>query len=1329
MMFRRYYLLALSVLIALSVYVTGPQIANAATSYYVATTGSDTNSGTQASPFKTIQKAASIAVAGDTVIIRGGTYRETITPANSGSAGNLITYQAYTGETVTVSGADAVTAGWSVHSGSVYKATTTLGLGAENQVFVNGEMMIEARWPNITDQDAVLSNPQFRTAAGGSVTQVSDSGLTQAAGYYTGARIWVDAPNHWVAQTSVITNSAVGSVTFNTVPSDAVPGAGSRYYLYGKLNLLDTAKEWYYSAGTLYLQAPGGGSPTNVEVKARQYAFNLANKSYIQIKGLKLFASSISTNNSNNNIMDGIDAKYVTHTNTPGYAWGDDTTGIQIKGNNNVLKNSQVAYSSGNCVVVTGSGNSVVNNEIHECDYNGTDDAGIYVSSYYTAPNTLLAYNTIYKTGRGAILPKTTSAVRITYNDISHFSTLMDDAGAIYVFRTDGAGSEIDHNYIHDGDEGLVSGIYLDNGSSNFLIHHNVMWNLALGFAMNPPSHFNLIYNNTLYGIEGIMGGDDYYSFQIFNNILEIAAPSNYAVWGKNLHADVSDLRFVNSGAGNFRLQSGSKAIDAGQVIAGVTDGYTGSLPDVGAYEYGGADWTPGRNFASPPSASFSLTNTSYKNLLANSDFENGLNSWTKTNAQTAVTESSSFSGWSRVKLGTSADGVQQVITGLSPNTTYTLSGWGSVGASGTTVRLGINSYGGSDQYVTFDTTSQTRKSLNFTTGAANTSATIYYLRPAGGSANAYGDAFGVTLVQPAADTLFIEPVTSDYLANSLTNPGFESDFTGWPVDWTNTSITTTAANVHSGTKAMQLGTGTAGRVQSFASPVVGAVYRLGGWVKVTNPSETVFIGIGFVNSGGSTFLEHKMNFHSTGYEYKEILFKVPAGTTSFNVFPFILGATGLAYVDDLTLNRVQLSGGGSGGTTTTVYEAENGTFAVGAQQQNASNASGGKVVGNINSVGAYSQIASVNGAAGGNASLVIRYANGYADNRSLSLYVNGVDVQQITFAPTGSWNTFADTAAITIPLNVGTGNTIKLQRDSADVNAADIDKYTITTSGGTSDTTAPSAPTNLASPSKTDTSVDLTWTASTDNVSVTGYDIYRGGTTLCGSTTTATSFTCTGLTANTAYSFTVKAKDAATNVSAASSALNITTNAVSGLPSPWLNQDIGSVGIAGSTTYASSTFTISGAGIDIWGTADSYQFAYRTMNGDGEIVARVANVQNTDGNAKAGVMIRESLAAGSKHAMMNLTPGGESQFIRRTSTDGTSVYTSGGGHPAPYWVKLVRSGTTISAYTSANGSSWSLVGAETISMTTDVYVGLAVLSKVNTMLNTSTIDNVSVIP
>jgi chitinase len=122
---------------------------------------------------------------------------------------------------------------------------------------------------------------------------------------------------------------------------------------------------------------------------------------------------------------------------------------------------------------------------------------------------------------------------------------------------------------------------------------------------------------------------------------------------------------------------------------------------------------------------------------------------------------------------------------------------------------------------------------------------------------------------------------------------------------------------------------------------------------------------------------------------------------------------------------------------------------------------------------------------------------------------------------------------------------TVKAKDAAGNISAAST-ALSVTTSAVAGDTTAPTSPTNLASPSKTSTTVNLTWTASTDNVGVTSYDVYRGGTNLAGNAT-GTSFTVSGLTASTAYSFTVKAKDAAGNISAASTALSVTTSAVAG--------------------------------------------------------------------------------------------------------------------------------------------------------------------------------------
>ena len=92
--------------------------------YYVATGGSDGSAGTIGSPFATIQHAADVAAGGDTIYIRGGTYREAVTISDAnGLAGSPVTFTNYNGEYVRISGTMAITSGWSVHSGSIYKTT------------------------------------------------------------------------------------------------------------------------------------------------------------------------------------------------------------------------------------------------------------------------------------------------------------------------------------------------------------------------------------------------------------------------------------------------------------------------------------------------------------------------------------------------------------------------------------------------------------------------------------------------------------------------------------------------------------------------------------------------------------------------------------------------------------------------------------------------------------------------------------------------------------------------------------------------------------------------------------------------------------------------------------------------------------------------------------------------------------------------------------------------------------------------------------------------------------------------------------------------------
>jgi len=111
-------------------------------------------------------------------------------------------------------------------------------------------------------------------------------------------------------------------------------------------------------------------------------------------------------------------------------------------------------------------------------------------------------------------------------------------------------------------------------------------------------------------------------------------------------------------------------------------------------------------------------------------------------------------------------------------------------------------------------------------------------------------------------------------------------------------------------------------------------------------------------------------------------------------------------------------------------------------------------------------------------------------------------------------------------------------------------------------------------------------------------------------------------------------------------------------------------------------------------------------------MTAKVESVSNTNNWAKAGVMIRESLEPGSVHASMVVTPGQGVSFQRRTFTDDTSSNTDSAGIEAPYWVKIERDlAGNFTGYSSANGSTWDLLGTDSITMGSNVYIGLAVTS------------------
>ena len=186
------------------------------------------------------------------------------------------------------------------------------------------------------------------------------------------------------------------------------------------------------------------------------------------------------------------------------------------------------------------------------------------------------------------------------------------------------------------------------------------------------------------------------------------------------------------------------------------------------------------------------------------------------------------------------------------------------------------------------------------------------------------------------------------------------------------------------------------------------------------------------------------------------------------------------------------------------------------------------------------------------------------------------------------------------------------------------------------------------------------------------------------------------------------------------------------GLPDGWASADIGAPGQAGSAAYNAETrvWTVRGGGSDVWDQADHFQFAYQTRGQNFDARARVSSLQNTNGWAKAGLMVRATTDAGSIHAMLVGTPQDGLAFQWRSNTNDYMSHSGVGAADFPnVWVRLTRNGNTVTAYkaTDAAGENWQEVATLNLALPDAVLVGLLVTAHDDAQLCTATFDGVQV--
>lgn len=503
------------------------------TSYYVCEkTGNDNNTGTLEAPFKTISKAASLMKAGDACFIREGIYRETVTPANSGTADAPILFSAYNNEKVIISGADIITSDFRVYKDNIFVADVAgdLGIG-KNQIFVDGQVVVEARYPNedVRSVSPVKGgySPLFPTRGHFSVdwkkvNQISSLHLDQPDDFWKGG-LYVGGNNvAWVWQTANIDSSASGLLTVSDMtgrwwfPKDvqtAYSAEMSEGYITNSLNALDIAGEWYIGGNQLYIWMPDSDNPAEhtIEMKKRVLALDLTEKQHIYVFGIDLFAASATLAKAENCTLDKMHAQYTSHFQKfadarDGYIDGQKNAektpmcgqvGIYISGKDNALINSTIQYSAGAGVYLAGLRTKVENNLIQDTGYACTYVSGIFVDEEFgtrsTKENILVGghsirYNTVCNTGRSAISFNSLAGniaqyagSDISYNQLYNTVLFTSDGGAFYAyyvnFSADGVKTRFHHNLVWNcfrrSGEGIV---YTDNSCEGIELADNLGW-------------------------------------------------------------------------------------------------------------------------------------------------------------------------------------------------------------------------------------------------------------------------------------------------------------------------------------------------------------------------------------------------------------------------------------------------------------------------------------------------------------------------------------------------------------------------------------------------------------------------------------------------------------------------------------------------------------------------------------------------------------------------------------------------------------------------------------------------------------------------------------
>jgi hypothetical protein len=420
-------------------------------------------------------------------------------------------------------------------------------------------------------------------------------------------------------------------------------------------------------------------------MKKRNLGIDLSGKSFVRLESIDVLGATVDLSEARNCAVSNGKFRYLSQVRAENTTYFlSEKTGILISGQNNILSGCEIAFSAGSGIKLEGENNTIFNCFVHDIDTSGCYEAPISMSGR----SNRLAYSTIRDTGRDCV-QYAGSAHLIEYNDISRAGRICNDLGAVYQFGTDGANTEIRYNWVHDVTCHMGQGIYLDNYTKNYIVHHNVCLNVEKSIQLNQPGTCVFVFNNTLFSLlEGYYspwkGPNTMFGSFLANNLFSKSPKlkDGYQQSANEIHDFELPTANVDSSTIVYRGGTPSVRLEGINALSGV-------LAPIGAYD-GKSNWKAGCQLDHPP-IDLSLPRTTlWRNHLVNTSFDLSITlkkadpyfGWTqilskkskiisgaapgfKTDTGTAT------SGQSVCLQSSESDGITQSVSSLKPGSEY----------------------------------------------------------------------------------------------------------------------------------------------------------------------------------------------------------------------------------------------------------------------------------------------------------------------------------------------------------------------------------------------------------------------------------------------------------------------------------------------------------------------------------------------------------------------------------------------------------------------------------------------------------------------------------